>query len=95
MEPHHDRDKVVATCIGYFKANSKRLRCDGCRKRGLPVGSGVAECACKQIVWSRFKQAGRRWAKAGTDARLTAECCIENNRWADFIEWRACRVTSA
>ncbi len=35
------------------------------RKLGLPVGSGVVESACKQIVSSRFKRAGCHWSKAG------------------------------
>ena len=65
------------------------MRYDRYRKRGLPVGSGVVESACKQIVGSRFKRAGCRWSKAG------AKCCIENNRWADFLDWRACPAATA
>ena len=68
--------------------------CDRCRERGLPVGSGVVESACKQIVGSRFKRSGCRWSKAGANALLAAECCIENNRWADFLDWRAGRAAA-
>ena len=32
--------------------------CDLCRKRGLPVGSGVVENPCKHIVENRFKKSG-------------------------------------
>ena len=94
LKPHRDRDEAVAACIDYFEANKSRMRYDLCRERGLPVGSGVVESACKQIVGSRFKRAGCRWSKAGANALLAVKCCIENNRWADFLDWRACRAAT-
>ena len=55
----------------------------------MPVGSGVVESACKQIVGSRLKRAGRRRSKAVANALLAAERCIKNNRWTDFLDRRA------
>ena len=52
--------QAVAVGIDYFDANKDRMRCDLCRKRGLPVGFGIVESVCKQIVRSRFKEAGCR-----------------------------------
>ena len=46
----HRRLEAVATCIRTDGTNRDRMRCDFGRKRGLPVGSGVAVHACKQIV---------------------------------------------
>ena len=40
------------------EANADRMSCDLCRKRGLPVGSGVVENACKYIVDIRCSKAG-------------------------------------
>ena len=71
------------------------MRYDVCRKRGMPVGSGVVESACKRIVGSRFKRAGFRCSKAGANALPAVKCCIDNNRWADFIDWRVCRTAAA
>ena len=71
------------------------MRYDLCRKRGLPVGSGVVEGACKPIVGNRFKQAGCRRSKAGANALLAVKCCIDNNRSADFLDWRTCRAAAA
>ena len=65
------------------------------RKRGLPVGSGVVESACEQIVSSRFKGGGRYWSKAGANALLAVKCCFKDNRWADFLDWRACSAAAA
>ena len=28
------------------------------------------------------------------NALLAVKCCLENRRWADFLDWRACRVAT-
>ena len=95
LKPHRDRSEAVAACIRYYEANRDRMRYDLYRKRGLPVGSGVVESACKRIVGSRLKGAGRHWSKAGANAVLAVKCCFENRRWPDFLDWRACRAAAA
>ena len=62
LKPHR-RFGAFAACIRYCEANRDRMRCDLCRKRGLPVGSGIVESACKHIVENRFKESGCRWSK--------------------------------
>ena len=94
LEPHRWLE-AVATCIRYYGTNRDRMRYDLYRKRGLPVGSGVVESACKQIVGSRFKGAGRRWSKIGANAVLAIKCCFRNNRWPDFLDWRDCSAAAA
>ena len=71
------------------------MRCDLCRKCGLLVGSGGVESACKRIVENRFKKAGCCWSKTGASALLADGWCLENMRWPDFLEWRACRAAAA
>ena len=55
---HHRRPKADEACIIHFEASKDRMRYDRCRKRLFPVGSGVAESACKLIVGSLFNRAG-------------------------------------
>ena len=74
LKPHCRQSEKVMTCIGYREANKNRMRCYFCRKRGLPIGSGVVESACKQIV---------------------GKCCFMDNRWPDFLDWRACLAAVA
>ena len=94
LEPHRWLE-AVATCIRYYGTNRDRMHYDLYRKRGLPVGSGVVESACKQIVGSRFKGAGRHWSKIGANAVLAIKCCFRNNRWPDFLDWRDCSAAAA
>ena len=91
----HRRLEAVAACIRYYEANMDRMRYDLYRRRGLPVGSGIVESACKRIVGSRLKGAGRRWSKAGANAVLATGCCLENRRWPDFLDWRDCSAAAA
>jgi len=79
----------------HLRGRQGRMRCDPCRKRDLPVGSGIVESACKRIVGNRFKRSGRRWSKAAANAVPTIRRCLENSRWPDFLDWRACRAAAA
>ena len=95
LKPCRDRSEDVAACIRTYKANRDRMRCDLCRKRGLPVGSGFVESACKLVVGNRLKGAGRHWSKAGANGLLAIRCCLENMRWPDFLDWKAVRAAAA
>ena len=95
LKPYRDRSEAVADCIRTYEANRDRMRYDLCRKRGLPVGAGFVESACKRIVGSRLKGAGHHWSKAGANAVLAIKCCFENRRWPDFLDWRACSAAAA
>lgn len=56
--------------IGYFTRNKERMHYDNYRAKGLHIGSGIAESACKCLVQARLKQAGMRWSPDGAAAML-------------------------
>jgi hypothetical protein len=43
---------------------------EGYRRRGLPIGSGVTEAACKTVFTQRFKRSGMRWGRASGQVLL-------------------------
>ena len=95
LKTYRKRDEAFEACIRCFKANKDRMCYNLYRELGLPVGSGIVESVCKQIVGGRFKRAGCRWSKAGANALLAVKRSIANNRWADFVDWRTCRAAAA
>ena len=58
--------------IGYYKNNIDRMNYKEYRDRGLPIGSGIVEGACKFVVGKRFKGSGMRWKKADNEQVLKA-----------------------
>lgn len=67
------RDAITGL-IHYLDNNQARVRYDEFRRRGLPVGSGIAESAQKHVLQVRMKRAGQHWSprRAHRMARLRA-----------------------
>ena len=51
------------------------------RARGLMIGSGLAEAACKVVVGHRLERAGMRWCRRGADAVLAIRCAVLNREY--------------
>lgn len=51
------------------------------RGNGFPIGSGIVESACKQIVSERLKLSGMRWAHAGAAQILTLRSILLSQTW--------------
>jgi hypothetical protein len=51
------------------------------KSRGYPIGSGVVESACKQIVSERMKLSGMRWKKEGGQHTMTLRCLLLSGVW--------------
>jgi len=53
-------------------------------KRGLPIGSGITEGACKSVVGARTKRSGQRWRTQGVSSALTLRSLLESQRLPTF-----------
>lgn len=62
--------------MGYFGRYRKYMNYPAYRARGMMIGSGPVESACKIIVGQRLKQAGMRWTKDGADAILAVRTAL-------------------
>lgn len=51
------------------------------RGQGCPIGSGIVESACKQIVSERLKLSGMRWKRAGAQAVMTLRSILLSQTW--------------
>lgn len=54
------------------------------RQNNLPIGSGVVEAACKNLIGARMKKSGMRWTLDGGQTVLTLRSLILSNRWEGF-----------
>ena len=80
--------KKLATVIGYFENNRAHMRYDEYLAAGYPIGSGVAEGACRHLVKDRLEQTGMRWVRDGAQAMLYLRATYLNGDWEEFINYR-------
>ena len=78
----HWRRKRIGEVLGYFRRNRQRMDYAEAAQRGLPIGSGVVEAACKTLVTERLKRSGMRWREAGGQAILTLRGWAQSGRFS-------------
>ena len=74
----------IETEIKYLQRNRKRMNYYELRQKNLPIGSGVVEAACKNLIGARMKKSGMRWTIDGGQTVLTLRSLILSNRWEGF-----------
>ncbi len=79
----HPRKAKLKTELGYFRKHRKRMRYADLKAKGLMIGSGIVEAACKTLVTQRLKQSGMRWTSTGAQAVLTARGWDQSERFDD------------
>jgi hypothetical protein len=80
--------QTVQRATGYFENNREHMRYDEYLAAGYPIGSGVAEGACRHLVKDRMERAGMRWTVAGAQAMLRVRAVYLNGDWESFLEKR-------
>lgn len=85
------RRETLESVITYLENNRDRLRYDESIAAGYPIGSGVAEGACRHLVKDRMEQSGMRWTVSGAQAMLHVRATYLNDQWDEFIEDRVLR----
>lgn len=73
--------RAVRAEIRYLRSHHHRMDYAHLQARGLPIGSGVVEAACKTLVTARLKRSGMRWRKPGGQAVLTFRSLQQSDRW--------------
>ena len=84
-----ERREALKREVTFFRNNKDRMEYKQFRDRGLPIGSGVIEAACKSIVKCRLCRSGMRWTRSGGQTILTVRTMVKSERWNDF--WILCK----
>jgi hypothetical protein len=85
------RRKTLESVLTYLENNREQMRYDEYVASGYPIGSGVAEGACRHLVKDRMEQSGMRWTVSGAQAMLHVRATYLNGQWDEFIEDRVLR----
>jgi hypothetical protein len=82
------RRRVIRSAVEYLENNKAHMRYDEYLAAGYPIGSGVAEGACRHLVKDRMEQTGMRWTMEGAQAMLHVRALYLNGQWEGFLEHR-------
>jgi hypothetical protein len=79
-----EQTKSLDALIGYLKPNIDGLWYGDRLRRGLPIGSGMVEGGCKNVLGRRMKCNSGRWRPERAD-RIAALCCLHySENWGRF-----------
>ncbi|MDE0524873.1 MAG: hypothetical protein OXH79_23300 [Boseongicola sp.] len=62
---HADRHENAANCVRHLVASVSRMQCKSYLERGMHIGSGAVQHACRSLVCMRIKRSGNHWSVAG------------------------------
>jgi hypothetical protein len=83
------RRKILNEAIGYLHNNRDYMHYDEYLARGYPIGSGVAEGACRHLVKDRMERTGMRWRVEGAQAMIDLRAVYVNDDWDAFQAYRS------
>jgi hypothetical protein len=83
-----ERKEAMEREIGYFRRNRERMRYDEYLAKGYPIGSGVAEGTCRNLVKDRMELTGMRWEQRGAQGMIHLRALYLNDEWSTFINYR-------
>jgi hypothetical protein len=73
--------QTIRQALGYFRRHRHRMEYSRLKARGLPIGSGAVEAACKTLVTQRLKLSGMYWGAVGAQAILTMRAWDQSERF--------------
>jgi hypothetical protein len=79
--------ETLKSVLGYLENNRQHMRYDLYLAAGYPIGSGVAEGACRHVVKDRMERSGMRWTIEGAQAMLDLRAIYLNGEWDTFITY--------
>lgn len=80
--------KRIDTVLTYLDNHRQFMKYDRYLAAGYPIGSGVAEGACRHLVKDRMELTGMRWCTHSAQAMLDLRAIFINGDWNEFQDFR-------
>jgi hypothetical protein len=74
-------EKEYGKAWRYLQRRTRRMHYADYKRRGLAVGSGVTEAACKTVFTQRVKQSGMRWSREGGQTIVDLRILVLSQTW--------------
>lgn len=81
-----EKRRTIRSAITYFDNNRAYMKYDEYLAAGYPIGSGMAEGACRHVVKDRMELTGMRWTLRGAQSMLHLRAIYLNGDWADYLD---------
>jgi hypothetical protein len=78
--------QAVDKAAHYFLKHKAFMRYDEYLALGLPIGSGAAEGACRNLIKDRLERTGMRWTVDGAEAVIQLRATALSGDWEEY--WR-------
>ena len=72
------------TQLNYFRSHADKMQYADYKAAGLPIGSGVTEAGCKELIKARFCRSGMRWNRDSGAKVLQLRAIRLSNQWDSF-----------
>jgi hypothetical protein len=76
--------QAVAMHLHYFRSHAEHMQYAAYTAAKLPIGSGVTEAGCKELIKARFCRSGMRWKRETGDAILQLRALRLSAQWNSF-----------
>jgi hypothetical protein len=75
-------EKMFWKAYRYLRKHAVWMKYAEYRQRGLPIGSGVTEAACKTVFAERLKRSGMTWSREGGQVILDLRVLVLSKVWS-------------
>jgi len=76
--------RTLDTEFNYFRQHVELMPYADFRAAGLPIGSGVTEAGCKELITARFCRSGMRWTRAAGVPLRQLRAIKLSQQWDSF-----------
>lgn len=85
--PHRGKKrKALGRLLRYVQSHEQFMDYPSYREQGLPIGTGMMESSCRQLVGLRLKGPGMHWSESGALAMTALRAQSINENWNPFWE---------